>query len=364
MSGNLYQRGGVWYGRFTFRGREYRGSLRTADRAKAEASFARWRRSIESATPAAETDSRVSFKRAAVEWDATFLSKPESVKPGTAKRYRVSLRNLAPAFSALALDEITRRRIAAFVQDRSRAGASNATIRRDLTALSSILRFAVACGWLDTNAAREWDRSVIRERRPPQAPPSPEAVARALAYARTPMRALAAFLAATGVRLNEAASLEWSEVDLAAGTVSLIRTKTNRPRVIRLRTIAGDATPVLSARARHPRSALVFWHDDGEPFRNASKDFGQLLERVARLEAKAGRTFRKFRAHDLRHAFAIRWLKAGGDIYELSRHLGHSSVKTTEVYLSWMSGADGFGNSAQGSAQVSGFWAALEGEDA
>ncbi|BAK83265.1 phage integrase [Komagataeibacter medellinensis NBRC 3288] len=32
--------------------------------------------------------------------------------------------------------------------------------------------------------------------------------------------------------------------------------------------------------------------------------------------------------------FAIRWLKAGGDIYRLSRHLGHTSVKTTESYLS------------------------------
>ena len=30
----------------------------------------------------------------------------------------------------------------------------------------------------------------------------------------------------------------------------------------------------------------------------------------------------KFRAHDLRHKFAIAWLKNGGGIYELSRHLG------------------------------------------
>jgi integrase/recombinase XerD len=40
--------------------------------------------------------------------------------------------------------------------------------------------------------------------------------------------------------------------------------------------------------------------------------------------------------HDLRHRFAIAWLKAGGDIYRLSRHLGHASVKTTEIYLRWL----------------------------
>jgi integrase len=47
--------------------------------------------------------------------------------------------------------------------------------------------------------------------------------------------------------------------------------------------------------------------------------------------------FRPFRVHDLRHAFAIRWLRAGGDIYHLSLHLGHTSLKTTEVYLGHLS---------------------------
>ncbi|WP_256138145.1 tyrosine-type recombinase/integrase [Komagataeibacter swingsii] len=54
---------------------------------------------------------------------------------------------------------------------------------------------------------------------------------------------------------------------------------------------------------------------------------------MARCESD-GVPFTRFHIHDLRHAFAIRWLKAGGDIYHLSRHLGHTSVKTTEIYLS------------------------------
>jgi len=43
-----------------------------------------------------------------------------------------------------------------------------------------------------------------------------------------------------------------------------------------------------------------------------------------------------FRYHDLRQKFAIDYLKAGGDIYRLSRILGHSSVKTTEIYLGYV----------------------------
>ena len=49
----------------------------------------------------------------------------------------------------------------------NRKGVSNATRRRDLTAVSSVLRFAVSQGWRDDNPAKEWDRSVIRERRDP-----------------------------------------------------------------------------------------------------------------------------------------------------------------------------------------------------
>jgi integrase len=36
--------------------------------------------------------------------------------------------------------------------------------------------------------------------------------------------------------------------------------------------------------------------------------------------------------HTLRHTFGTRWLQAGGDIYKLSRILGHSSVAVTEVH--------------------------------
>ncbi len=38
-------------------------------------------------------------------------------------------------------------------------------------------------------------------------------------------------------------------------------------------------------------------------------------------------------AHTLRHTFAVRYLAAGGDVYKLSRLMGHGSVAITEHYL-------------------------------
>ena len=70
----------------------------------------------------------------------------------------------------------------------------------------------------------------------------------------------------------------------------------------------------------------VFTSENGGPFANFASRFVQIRTRAGT----------KFRCHDLRHEFAIRWLERGGDIYDLSRHLGHSSVKVTEMYLDYV----------------------------
>lgn len=44
----------------------------------------------------------------------------------------------------------------------------------------------------------------------------------------------------------------------------------------------------------------------------------------------------RFRFHDLRHLFAVRYLQNGGSIYALQGIMGHTSVKTTEIYLAYL----------------------------
>lgn len=55
-------------------------------------------------------------------------------------------------------------------------------------------------------------------------------------------------------------------------------------------------------------------------------------------EAKAGRRFRRFQAHDLRHKFAVDYLRRpdSAGIYRLKELLGHRSIKTTEIYLDFL----------------------------
>lgn len=117
--------------------------------------------------------------------------------------------------------------------------------------------------------------------------------------------------------------------------MTTLRTIAERVRcdaVARMTGLAERTVAMMAQRGEIPGAAklgagpLVFWHSrggTGQPFRNAPTY-------LAKLVRAAGQ---RFRVHDLRHRFAIEYLRAGGDIYRLSRILGHSSVKTTEIYL-------------------------------
>lgn len=66
-----------------------------------------------------------------------------------------------------------------------------------------------------------------------------------------------------------------------------------------------------------------------------SSQFGATSRRLskapAQKSAQSRHSFVRFRFHDLRHLFAVRYLQNGGSIYALQGVMGHTSVKTTEI---------------------------------
>jgi integrase/recombinase XerD len=85
--------------------------------------------------------------------------------------------------------------------------------------------------------------------------------------------------------------------------------------------------------------------------RNFNRDIGRLCHNLGILNAKTS-------PHTFRHYFAISYLRRGGDIYALSRILGHTSVKVTEVYLRSM-GIEDFQAEQQRLSPVSRFFKKL-----
>jgi integrase len=336
MAGNLYRRGRTWWGRIQVGGREHRKSLRTAIRSEAAKRLDAWRKEISHF--AFYGENRHTWKEAVVKWAAEIA--PGSVKPGTFKRYMVSLGQLGPHLEKLYVDEITLRKIAEIVSARKRAKATNATVRRDLTAMSQVLRACVAWGWRDDNPAKNWDRSIIGEKRDPIRLPTPEEIDEAVALVPAMVGRMVRLAQYTGMRENEIVTLEHYQI--RGDVLDLSKTKTSRPRAVPL---SSEAVGTLTGTPRHITSRLVFWHDDGEPFRNFSTAFS------AQKRAHGI----KFRFHDLRHFFAVWYLRRGGNIYDLQQVLGHTSIKTTEMYLDYLTPEEqqrAKRSSAQFSAQV------------
>ncbi len=61
-----------------------------------------------------------------------------------------------------------------------------------------------------------------------------------------------------------------------------------------------------------------------------AKEIAAAAKRGRKLEP----TFRRFRFHDLRHRFAVDYLRSGrGSLYDLQQEMGHTSIKVTEGYL-------------------------------
>lgn len=315
MPKNLYERSGTWYARVYTHGIERRVSLRTGD-----LKVARQRLRIiekEAADARFGVVDEPGWLDAVVAYNDGVLDRPESLKPRTAERYRVSLRQIDPYFRELQLSDITVEQIARFVGARQREGATNATIRRDLTTISRVMAFATSQGMVPRNVVADYDRRLIRERTVEIDAPSDAIIEEAAALVPDAWGHLLRFLRATGMRLGEALRARWSDLD--GDRLTIHKTKTGVTRTIE---VAPAALP--------PRSGDRLFATLIEDSVMASRRYFNLLPSRPAVP--------RFRLHDLRHAYAIDEIRKGRDIYDLSHHLGHSSVKVTERYLGYAPG--------------------------
>jgi len=118
----------------------------------------------------------------------------------------------------------------------------------------------------------------------------------------------------TGVRVTEAISLQKRNVDLDNYTLEIKWLKKRRYET-RLIPLHPDLRNVLDYYASTLKA-------DDRLF-----DFSR--QRADQLAKK----YFKGSCHMFRHSFAVNWLRSQGDLYLLSKMLGHSSITVTEIYL-------------------------------
>jgi integrase/recombinase XerD len=321
---HTYWRAGVLWARFSVSGREYRESLRTS---KIEVARSRVGPMIEKARGAASFgENRKTWAEAYLEWLGHIT---KHVSPKTALRYDCSINQIRQFFDHLYIDEVERKDVLDARKARMEK-VSNATVRRDLQALSSLLEFAEFHGWRKGNPASLVMKKTKESRDPIMLPTEADYE---FMHSRLspPMAALMVAARATGARISELTKVDRRELNVSAGTLTIIG-KRNKRRTVEL---GEAAVRVLSSMPASLVTKRLF-HFEGRELRNASFIFSKATKASRNAAQKERRDFTGFRFHDLRHWFAVEWLRAGRSIYDLQQHLGHSTIATTEMYLEFM----------------------------
>lgn len=343
---NTAWRNGVLWARFEIKGKPYRFSLHTDS---VEVATGRVKAEMDRLNALVRFgDGRKTWEEAVTAW---LPNATRNIGPETLKRYKCSLEQVSLILTPKTfLDELNATLIWEIVNDRRDDGVTDATIRRDLTAIASVCKFVAALRWPGASNPTRDIMELVTERRDPIVLPDAahiEAVAQWIEADKewrgpgvvvthkdgSPMLAAmtrAALL--TGCRQSELATLTWPRIDLGARQATIIG-KGNKLRTIDL----GDAYGLFARLPRHNRTEYVFWHGEGARYLNVASRFAGYVGEVERRSIEAGVAFRAFCFHDMRHKFAVDFLKTRrGTIYDLQLHLGHSSVTTTEGYLKYL----------------------------
>jgi integrase/recombinase XerC len=238
----------------------------------------------------------------------------------------------------ITVQEVDAAAVRAHLAQMARRGVSRQTQARRLSSLRSLFRFACREGTADHNPAAavrspKQDRKLPRHLRPGEIEDLLEAVGEGGPLGLRD-RALLELLYATGLRVGEMVSLDWTALDLS-GRVLRVLGKGGKERMVPFGQPAAAALRAWRAawadlRAAHPVTAdldePVFLNHRGG--RLSDRSVRRVVDRAVERTALA----RGVHPHTLRHTFATHLLESGADLRAIQELLGHSSLSTTQRY--------------------------------
>jgi integrase len=164
------------------------------------------------------TRSRITFATLSAEWQAHVLP---MYKASTQKNHRHILgKHLVPRFGEMAIADVTRQEIQAYVAQLNRAGYAPKTIDHMHDVLSAVLRTAVKWGHLQDNPARDVDLPALKTVRPKWALTVDQASKLLGSLAALP-RTMVGLALLTGLRRGELFALRWRDIDESAGGLTV-----------------------------------------------------------------------------------------------------------------------------------------------
>jgi len=263
-----------------------------------------------------------------------YLKNERGLSVRTLQAYQRDLDQLLQFLQTEEIDQpelVTQHHIRAFIAHRHRQGLGGKSLQRVLSAVRSFYKWLLREGIAEHNPAT-----------PVRAPKSPRHLPATLDAdtigqlldipCDTPLairdKAIMELFYSSGLRLSELADLQWEQVDLGSGMVT-VTGKGNRSRMVPVGRIATEA--LLEWRKARVKFASfeqphVFVSRQGNPIATRT------IQTRIRYWAKRQGMPQNIYPHLLRHSFASHMLESSGDLRAVQELLGHADISTTQIY--------------------------------
>lgn len=236
--------------------------------------------------------------------------------------YRIQIK---PTFGLSRLNQITRQQILSLAASLKDNGLSAASADHVSKLIRRLLTLAVEWDMLDKNPASRIQ--LFNEDNQVEHYLDDDQLHQLLKVLQTdanrPVCLICQFLLATGCRLNEALTAQWSLIDRQKRVwrVSASKSKSGKARVVPLTDVALN---VLDQIGTEGSFEDVFVNV------KTGKHYTHIRHTWIRLRNKAGLPW--LRLHDLRHTFASMLVNSGQSLYAVQQCLGHADSRVTQRY--------------------------------
>ncbi len=266
-----------------------------------------------------------------------YLTTERQVSPRTASAYKSDLLRLAGFLRGRkrrASADVKPVDLEAYLGALRSQGLQSSTIARHGASIRSFYAYLEEEGLVRANPARHLEAPRLWKRVPRTLSREDVASIVEAPDTKTPLglrdRAMLELMYGTGVRVSELVGLGLEELDLEEGTAR-IRGKGGKQRLLPL---GGQARHWLGLYLNEGRASVKNSHRCERAFVNARggpltrMGFWKILKKYALANGLSTRVT----PHVLRHSFATHLLEGGADLRAVQELLGHSSIKTTQIY--------------------------------
>lgn len=232
-------------------------------------------------------------------------------------------KDMYPVLGNLALTAITTRDVQRYLTNiKTRVAA--ATCNRHYALLSRMFNLGIQWGFIEKNPCQGIQK--LKEAGGKERYLSDDEVKRLLSALDnvdpSPSAYAVKFLLFTGMRMSEALTMQWKNVNLEGASVFLPETKAGKARTVVLNGLAKGI--LVDIKNQGWSRGYVFPGKERKGHLTSPKRVFEAVKKMAGIE--------NLRIHDLRHTFASIAVNSGSTLYEVQKLLGHHSSTMTQRY--------------------------------